>query len=364
MRVINKVMNEEFIKRASYMSICSKEQIDRICSISSADDYLLKLRADTVLDHMRIFRVVRSHMFKAGDEWDFEKHFSDEPFKNYIVDLPDDDLTIAESLTAGLVFCDRPNGRIIKTEFGNVITVSESLRYFLYFMNLGFLDFDETEVPIEVKLAAIKIAVRTMLQSEALDFDIDPRGEVPRDVHELAMYHTDRQLEFICGHEYSHHLLGHLDDKKLIDGAFLSAIDSGVVTHKFFSYAQQEELDADLDALSRPVLTTSARTDLVNRALFFFVYLDVFNNAKEQIVPSVGVKEHPDPMDRFNNIHNYYKDKLELDEENLEVLLKTARAIKETMSEDIALHFESYEIYGSIYLAEWRGRVLVDRVDY
>lgn len=357
-------MNEEMIKKAFYMPFCSKDQVDRIFSVNSANDYLLKARADTVLDHTRIYRVIRSHMIRNEESWDFEGYFDDKPFTEYVRYLADDDLVKAESLTAGFIFCNRPNGRIVKTEFGNIITISESMRYFLYFMNLAFLDFGETEVPMDVKAAAVKIAIRTMLQSEALDFDIDPRGEIPKDVHDLAIYHTNRQLEFIAGHEYSHHLLGHLDDNSLVEGTFLSAVDSGEIVHKFFSYAQQEELDADLDALERPVYTPEMRADMVNRALFFFVYLDIYQNAKDQIMPSIGHKTHPEPMDRFNNLHHYYKNKVNLDEENLEILLNVAKHFKISMSEDIALNFESYESYGSIYLAEWRGKVLVDRVDF
>jgi len=44
--------------------------------------------------------------------------------------------------------------------------------------------------------------------------------------------------------------------------------------------------------------------------------------------------------------------------------LKWSEKYKESLSEDVALNIESYESYGSMYLAQWRGKVLVDRVDY
>lgn len=42
-------------------------------------------------------------------------------------------------------------------------------------MNLTFLSFSEIKIPDNVKSASLKIAIRTMIQTEALDFDIDHR---------------------------------------------------------------------------------------------------------------------------------------------------------------------------------------------
>ncbi|MOA07752.1 hypothetical protein D3C78_1274690 [compost metagenome] len=53
-----------------------------------------------------------------------------------------------------------------------------------------------------------------------------------------------------------------------------------------------------------------------------------------------------------------------MDRENLENLLLFRSGIKESLMEDVAVNFESYEFYGSIYLGSWRGKKLVDRVDY
>ncbi len=358
-------MNQEAIAKGFYMSLCSREEIERIFNVSSASDYLLKIRADAAVDHVRIHRVFRRRMTDAGESWCFNDYFDTKPFENYVEHLVDEDYTAANELTAGFVFCDKPNGQIEKTEFGNIITISESLRHFLYFMNLAILDHGDAEVPQDVRSAAIKIAIRTMLQSEALDFDLDPRGEIPRQLHDSVQYHTDRQLEFIIGHEFSHHFLGHLNDSKLVDGTYLSVQQLGEKTHKFFSYAQQDELDADISAIERPVYTPDMRTDLVNRALFFFVYLHIYQGVRAQMIPSMGgVKTHPDPIDRFHYMYNHFKNSVDLDEENLKSLLGLSDIYKESLVEDVALNFESYESYGSIYLAQWHKKVLIDRVDF
>ncbi|WP_240549150.1 hypothetical protein [Billgrantia antri] len=358
-------MEQEAIAKAFYMTLCSNEEIERIFNVSSASDYLLKVRADAATEHTRIYRVFRRRMLNAGDGWCFSDYFNTRPFENYIKCLVDEDFTEAKSLAAGFVFCDKPNGLIEKTRFGNVIAISESLRYFLYFMNLAILDHGDVDVHQDVRSAAMKIAIRTMLQREALDFDLDPRGEIPAEVHNSVQHHTDRQLEFVIGHEFSHHFLGHLNDSKLIDGAYLSAQELSGKTHKFFSYSQKNELDADLDAIERPIYTPDMKADMVNSALFFFVYLHIYRGVKDQIMPSMGgPSTHPDPIDRFHHIYNHFKDSIELDENNLKDLLKLSDIYKESLTADVALNFESYETYGSIYLAQWHRKVLIDRVDF
>lgn len=358
-------MDQETIAKGFYMSLCSHEEIERIFNVSTASDYLLKIRAEATVEHIRIYRVFRRRMADAGESWCFNDYFDFTPFENYIEHLADKDYTEAKNVTAGFVFCNKPNGQIEKTEFGNIITISESLRYFLYFMNLAILDHGDIEVPQDVRCAAMKIAIRTMLQSEALDFDLDPRGEVPKEVHDSVQYHTDRQLEFVIGHEFAHHFLGHLNDSNLVKGEYLSAQELGEKNHKFFSPAQQEEFDADICAIERPVYTPDMRADIINRALFFFVYLHIYQGVKEQLMPSVGrAKTHPDPLDRFHHMYNHFKDYVKLDEDNLKSLLKLSDIYKDSLVEDVALNFDSYEFYGSIYLAQWRGKVLIDRMDF
>lgn len=358
-------MDQKNIMKLPYMSLCSNEEIERIFNVSSASDHLLKIRADATVDHTRIHRVFIKRMMNAKENWCFSDYFDITPFENYMKYLTEKDYIEAKKLTAGFVFCNKPNGSIEKTEFGNVITISESLKYFLYFMNIAFLNHGNTEVPQDVKCAAIKIAIRTMLQSEALDFDLDPRGQVPKEVHNNSKHHTDMQLEFVIGHEFAHHFLGHLDDSNLIEGNYLSAQELGEKTSMFFSYAQKDELEADISAIDRPVFSPDVKADFVTRALFFFVYLHIFQGVKDQIMPSMGrAKTHPNPIDRFHNIYNHFKGDIILDDNNLKNLLELSEIYRESLSEDIALNFESYEDYGSVYLSQWRGKILVDRIDF
>lgn len=315
-------MELETFARETYMSLCDAKEIERIFNVSSADDYLLKLRANATVEHIRIFRVFLARMRRHQGQWSFSNYFDTSPFDNYVRHLCGSDYEEAKSLSAGFVFCNSPNGRVIKTNFGNIVTISEPLRYFLYYMNLAFLDFGEHEVPRDVKGAAIKIAIRTMLQSEALDFDIDPRGDIPEAIDSECHYHTSRQLEFVVGHEYSHHFLGHLENGNLIEEPMMAALDSEDFKQKVFSYSQKDEFAADIDSIERPNYTTEGREDILNRALFFFVYLDLYQDIKEQISPSFGgIRSHPDPIDRFYNLRNHFKGVINFNDENLESLL-------------------------------------------
>jgi len=348
-----------------YNTLCNADEIARILTPKTAQDYLLKLRANATVEHVRIFRVLRSRMIEYGDAWNFTASFDQSPFENYKTLLTDQDREAVHGVACGFVFCNEPNGRIIKTDFGNVITLSLSLRYFLRFMNLAFLHFNETGIPGDVRGAAIKIALRTMLQSEALDFDLDPRGDIPTEIAQDLDYHTDLQLQFVVGHEFSHYFLGHLDSRNVVDDPFLTGLDSSRPAHRVFSYAQQEELDADIDAIQRPLLDTRERSDLLNRALFFFAYLDIFQAVREQISPSPSHhRTHPSPIDRIHNLLDKFQGQIEIDEHNIANLLRSAKQIKLQLIEDVALNIDSYELYGSIYLGSWHTKKLVDRVDY
>jgi hypothetical protein len=49
-------MNEIEIQKMSFHPVCNKDEIERIFNVTTASDYLLKLRAETIVDHMRLFR--------------------------------------------------------------------------------------------------------------------------------------------------------------------------------------------------------------------------------------------------------------------------------------------------------------------
>ncbi|WP_182033556.1 hypothetical protein [Enterobacter bugandensis] len=360
-------MKLDIYERGFYMSLCSKDEIERIFDVKNENDYLLKLRANATIEHIRIHRVFLARMRAGKDDWSFESSFKYDVFEKYLNNLSDKDKEYVDSIASGLVFCNDPNGRIINTPYGNIITLSESLKYFLYFMNLAFVNFNaDVEIPDNVRFCALKIALRIMLKSESLDFDIDPRGEVPEEIEQELSRYIDDQMLFLIAHEYSHYFLGHMDNANLIDDVMHHAIeDIDGKTPKYFTHGQQQELDADVDAINRQDLSEPAVHRIVTAAIFFFAYIDILKSVREQISPSFSIiKTHPDPTDRLENLVKYFEDKCEIDKENINILLHSVELIKDSLQEDIATNFDSWEQYGSIYLGEWRGKPLVDRVDY
>ncbi|AUU83864.1 hypothetical protein [Leclercia sp. LSNIH1] len=360
-------MQLETYNKHFYMSLCGKDEIERIFDVKNEKDYLLKLRANATIENIRIHRVFLARMREGEDKWSFEASFNYNVFDRYLDSIRDEDREKVANIASGLVFCNDPNGRIISTPYGNIITLSESLRYFLYFMNLSFLSFNsEAVIPDNVRYSALKIALRIMLKSEALDFDIDPRGIIPEEIDRELSRYVDDQMLFLIAHEYSHYLLGHMDDPNLIDDTMHHAIENiDGKTPKYFTHSQHQELDADIDAINRQDLTDASLHRIVTAAIFFFAYIDILKNVREQISPSFTlIKTHPEPIDRLNNLIEFFEEKCGLDKENVNILLKSVEVIKNILQDDIATDFDNWEQYGSVYLGEWRGKPLVDRIDY
>ena len=78
------------IQKHFYRPICNEEEIERIFNIQNAQDYLLKLRADTIIDHMRLFRVYRNKAKEQGDKWSLERSFVSYHFTHFKNSLPPD----------------------------------------------------------------------------------------------------------------------------------------------------------------------------------------------------------------------------------------------------------------------------------
>src|SRR5690606_9508190 len=175
-------------------------------------DWLLRLQADSITDHTRIHRVMlRRAQRRKLNTLLIDEHSSD--FSEYISYLPEYEKLLCEDIPRRYILTNNYDAMCLKSDFGKVIIVSEVLRYVLYFMNLATLDVGD--VPKDVRDNALIIAIRTMLLSEALDFDMDPRGVVPASIEAQINHMVKWQMKFIIGHEYAHHILHHDDEEHL-----------------------------------------------------------------------------------------------------------------------------------------------------
>jgi hypothetical protein len=360
------------IQKRFFHPVCNRDEIERIFNCQNAGDHLLKLKAETIVDHMRLFRVYRNKALINEKKWALEKSFSIRHYSEFIKHLDKDDAAICKSITAGNIFSTKPNGKIFVTDYGPIITICDSLSFFFKFMNLALMDFNG-RVPEYVCVNALRIAIRVMLQREALDFFMDPRGIVPHDIG-IAIHSTiPEQMLFIAGHEYSHYLLEHVSKATISDDAIFNAIFPGDEEYKpikIYNYLQQHEFDADEKSLFLPKYSNKKRVKVIEAALAWFGSLYLYENVIDAISPPnpYAFHTHPPAIDRYNSILSLSSKIKNFDANKWKRFVGTLDYYKDILLEDVSLNIHCYEFYGSVYLdkpdSEWRGKELKDRIDY
>ncbi len=228
---------------------------------------------------------------------------------------------------------------------------------------------------MSVRSAALRIAVRTMLQTEAMDFERDPRGIVPQGLHSRLVRTSREQLKFVIGHEYSHHLLDHLDAKGVIELAVRelaheSERQRAPAALSIYNTLEVDEFDSDFSALARPVLSDDERAQFAYHAMLWFAYLDVFERIADEITPLAPWRQrtHPPSIDRLHRIARDVAAPNGLRGDATDRILSLTERWSAALLYDVRTYPERFAIYGSVYLAPpnttWRGRELVDRVDW
>lgn len=345
-----------------YHPWCTLEEISRIANPLCASDILLKLRADAIADSPRLIRVYLDKYHRAPDKSGISNQFNDQPFRNYINKLSLANKALCQNIPAGFVFIKDPNGICEKTEFGNIIYISESLRFYLYFMNI-FMSADDFE--LDDRFHAFIIAVRTMLMTESLDFEIDPRGILPANIDNKLTTLVNQQIDFVIGHEYAHHILGHLEKSRQVK-------DNWTIVGKknhfyFYNYKQMQEFDADFYSIQHGNYNRREKSNVVNAAIIFFLSLDLFECVRNYMYPpGSGIKKHPKPLDRMWRIHKKYSYcKGVLSVKDLEDWIAYLLDFKTHLeTEFLPFHVEELERYGSVYLPSFKDRIPVDRIDF
>lgn len=197
------------INRLWYHDVCTPKEIDRILNVQNADDYLLKLRADTIADNIRLWRVFLNMAKSAGSKWSLEQFFKPYGYDYILKCLNPAHRDICSKVTYGAIITSDPNGLIFETDYGICSTYSVAIKYFSLYSSLALLELGEP-IPLNVRRNAIRIAIRTMLQKESLDFEVDPRGIIPPEMLDILNPIYPAQINFIAAHEYSHLINGDL----------------------------------------------------------------------------------------------------------------------------------------------------------
>ena len=365
-------MDELAIQKGFYRPICNENEIERIFNVQNSNDYLLKVRADTLVDHMRLFRVYRNKAIRFGENWSLEASFKDLHYKTVLKNLCQSEYKRCQNVTYGGLFSNDPNGNIFKTEWGIVSTISESLQFFLKFSHLALLEFHD-EIPSHVRANALRIAIRVMLKTEALDFFMDQRGIIPDGIAKAIHSPIPYQLQFIAGHEFAHFLLGHLSNDRLLERPIFHAIsptDTAYGLLMAYNPSQQNEFEADQQSILLPTYNNAEKSKLLDAALLWFGCLELFEHVQDIMFPRspTSYNSHPSARERFENLLTKIPTPKGFDTKKWCTFLKGSDSRLSDIGEEIAVNWDHYEFYGSVYLDEpnsqWRGPELVDRVDY
>ncbi|MGH8060685.1 MAG: hypothetical protein ACREO7_01545 [Pseudoxanthomonas sp.] len=365
-------MTELEIQKHFFRPICTKAEVERIFNIQNAADQLLKLRAETIVDHMRLYRVYRNKALSTKKTWSLEASFNSGHYVAVLKKLPPTERNLCNNVTFGNIFSNDPNGMIFPTKYGPITTISESLKFFLKFSHLAVLDC-RVEIPAHVRQNALRIAIRVMLKTETMDFMMDPRGIIPPKVTNAIHAPIKLQMKFIAGHEFSHFILGHMSDSNLVEQPIFYAISRKEEEYKpikVYNNSQKSEFEADLNSILLPRYSDRERGELLHAALLWFGCLELYQATHEAMFPQFpwSYKSHPTARERYENLLVNVPTPNGFDVRPWLDFPKLIDRLTASLREDISLNFDFYEQYGSSYLdvpnTEWRGRELIDRVDY
>lgn len=363
-------------ERIWYATVCNKDEIERIINPRNGRDILLKERADIIVDNTRLTRVyIHKRLFveESKRRWAFEQTFKSTHYDMVLNNLKKEEAEECRKMTYGDMYCKEVNAYAYnEPEWGKFVCLNIGTRFFMNFMNLALSDWKKHDIPGHVIMNSLRIAIRIFLGCEAMDFEVDPRGIIPYELGKDIRKPITGELAYIVGHEFCHHLLNHFDDTN-VSKKVLWNTTQGPYEKKIYNTSQYQELEADLGSLTIPNYKEKIYNQVYEGALIWFLSLQLAEVASETIYPlsPLDVKTHPSAVDRYKNIRenapcpkNFNFRKIQKAEERVQFLT-------ELLQQDIANNFGDLydeDIYGSAYLDEpntkWRGRELIDRIDY
>lgn len=338
-----------------FVSICPRKEILRLRSLRSTHDYLLYLRANAIADSPRYVRVFIERKAKFEDDfkpWSLTHyyHSQDHYKKSFIDRLPRSSAKKVRGMAAGMALVQEANAVCRRTFVGDVILVSESLQWFFYYMRIGLVG-ELYEISSADKMSALLIAIRIMLGNESLDFDLDSRGDLPKEIERTIQSHVSQQMAFTFGHEFGHTVCGHLAEQ---DGP------------DYLTYNHKCEFEADAWAISEPNYKNhelDIALDAALSTLSCLYFLDAALNSLSSVKLSVS-DTHPSPEDRMTSLWKRFKKKTSLPAQTIETKLKIASSAFNAVNKTLPrMQEDTLTVYGSVYLPTYKKRILKDRIE-
>lgn len=362
----------EDIQKMIFSGYCTPEEVERAVHPQNGLDYLLRIRAVYIADDTRLNRIILHLKNLYGEKWSLMRFYSYDAYDLFKQTLSKSNYNKCKQVICGNIYDNNANGLIFSSSYGIISTYSITLSYFSKFANLALGAFQQN-VPQKIRLNAMRIACRIMLCKEAEDFLCDPRGIIPKEIQSVLNNNWKWNSVFLAGHELCHFILGHIkEENNTIIGFLKPHFKDDTDYRKINGYriSQTHEFEADTAALNYFNMPDIYYSSYYKSALNWFAILAVYEAVEDSISPPVGYNQtHPGAIARYTKILNEARRPIDFDEKFYsETLPQLISVWRERMIEDVSLNFESYEQYGSVYLdapnTEWRGRELIDRVDY
>lgn len=353
--------------------------MNRIFSPKNTLDILLKIRADSVIDNIRISRVfAKRASFVEEEKWTLTGQFDDSIFAVFRDSIADQFKQCLNAINFGTLFTDRPNAYCIKTEFGPLVMFSEALYTYLYYVTISFAGYWKgfgDDIKTRTVEQSLLIAVRTMILAESFDFELDPRGTPPESLNAVIKNVVRKEMLFIIAHEYAHFWLKHLDNNKLKDEDFsLYLLDNisgqrkpeSPLTLSFYTVEQEQEFQADRLAIDILCEAYEDRGDILLTAISVLLKIQLFESFANLLRKGKNESSHPPSLERCQQLlksakTTWNKEQVEQFESLKAIVGKFETSLSSLFQRDPTL----FTNYGSAYLDQWKiGKMKRDRLDY
>lgn len=353
-----------------FFGFCSKKEIIRLRSIKGPYDYLLRLRANAISESPRAVRVMSSRREKyeeGGRSWSLSHYYHSKDYhhKAYIKLLNKKNRKKLKKVPSGLAYINEINALCIKSLAGDVVLVSESLEYFYYFMTIAFYG-NQYDIELIDRVDALIIAIRIIKGSEALDFDIDSRGELPHETERAIQSLVNQQMQFTFGHEYAHFLCGHIPSADTL----MTMKSSAPFMSELALYNHALEYEADYYALKNIEVKKEVFEGVVQGGFSVLIYLHFIEEYRRDFgIRNFSVSvTHPAAKDRVNKLFSNLGKNAPVERSVIDEMFFVAQEMSEVLHSRIEhLKDESGDLldfYGSLYLPSYKLNRKIDRVDF
>ncbi|KPL93362.1 hypothetical protein [Vibrio splendidus] len=348
-----------------YLPFCSITEVKRILSPQNPQDLLLSIQANAIADNVRVARTFAKRR-GSSSKWNLEKYYNELVYSTYTSYLSKGNKSKVDQVPLSYAYITEVNAYCSPTEKGNLIVISEPLKQFLYFMNISAWGNGMFNIPQEDCFSAYIIAMRIAQGHESYDFDLDPRANLPEAVELYFNGLVSLQMEFIIGHEYAHHILGHVKHNKL-KRLNWKGENSKIGISNFYKHSHKEEYDADWHAIKHIKNSKRFREQVANAAFEVLMYFDSLERINNYLDPGRERRPstHPKPMDRINKLRRRLHNGLGHSRTELDLGLNAQRKFTDKfINEYLCFNFDAFETKGAHYLSTYKKKLLIDRVDY